>query len=498
VTQTLADFESDWALWLTGVAPGSFTRRMAEHHAEFWDWVWNIRQGARPRPFVAVWSRGHAKSTSAEAAVVALGARGRRRYGLYVSETQEQADDHVASAAGMLEGARFAALYPTHAQRALGKFGQSKGWRRQRLRTAGGFTLDALGLDTAARGIKIDEDRPDLVVLDDLDSDTDTPVATARKIKMLSRKILPAATPDAAVVAVQNLVAPESMFAKLVRRELDVLADAIISGPIPAVRGLVYEQQGARTILTGGEPTWPGMGLAECQQEVDKSGISAFLSEHQHEVDAAPGGMYDHLSFVHCRPEDVPKLDVAVCWVDPAVTATDESDSNGIQIDGVGRGRTIYRLYSWEKRSTPRETLEKALIEAQRYGCSWVGIETDQGGDTWESVYREAMASTGVRLPMHSDKAGAGHGSKVHRSQQMLSDYERADPDDPAAALIIHVEGTHHVLERSLRRFPRTAPFDLADAAYWSWQDLRRIRPVRFGRVPMVAVAQGNLPRLTP
>lgn len=28
------------------------------------------------------------------------------------------------------------------------------------------------------------------------------------------------------------------------------------------------------------------------------------------------------------------------------------------------------------------------------------------------------------------------------------------------------------MLERSLKRFPKAKPLDLADAAYWSWHDL--------------------------
>jgi hypothetical protein len=99
-----------------------------------------------------------------------------------------------------------------------------------------------------------------------------------------------------------------------------------------------------------------------------------------------------------------------------------------------------------------------------------------QGGDTWRSVFNEACRKLVKdpeteatqkdvdRIAFDSDKAGAGHGSKVHRNSHMLSDYERGR--------FIHVEGTHKVLERALKRFPRTKPLDLADAAYWSWYDL--------------------------
>jgi hypothetical protein len=46
----------------------------------------------------------------------------------------------------------------------------------------------------------------------------------------------------------------------------------------------------------------------------------------------------------------------------------------------------------------------------------------------------------------------------------MLTDYERGR--------IIHVLGTHEVLERALKRFPVQKPYDLVDAAGWSWRDL--------------------------
>ena len=60
-------------------------------------------------------------------------------------------------------------------------------------------------------------------------------------------------------------------------------------------------------------------------------------------------------------------------------------------------------------------------------------------------------------------KAGTGTGGKVERNQRMLVDYEKG--------AIVHVTGTHEVLERALRRFPNE-PLDLADAAYWGWDYL--------------------------
>lgn len=49
----------------------------------------------------------------------------------------------------------------------------------------------------------------------------------------------------------------------------------------------------------------------------------------------------------------------------------------------------------------------------------------------------------------------------------MLADYERAR--------IVHVRGTHHVLERALKRFPVVKPYDLVDSQFWAWDDVRKI-----------------------
>src|SRR5690554_6819177 len=158
-----------WEKWLASLFPNYVYAPFADRHRALWEWVWAIEAGVRPRPFVAVWPRGGAKSTSAELATVAVGARRRRRYTWYISETQDQADKHVETIAALLESPKVAHYYPEMAERKIGKYGNSRGWRRQRLRTASGFTIDALGLDRASRGAKVEEQRPDLMIFDDID-----------------------------------------------------------------------------------------------------------------------------------------------------------------------------------------------------------------------------------------------------------------------------------------------------------------------------------------
>jgi hypothetical protein len=289
--------DQDPEVWLRAMFPG-YVRDFAEHHKELWQWVWGIEKGKPVHSFVAIWPRGGAKSTSAELACVALAARRARRYGLYISMTQQQADDHVQNVASMLESDSVARAYPDLGNRLIGKFGNPRGWRRNRLRTESGFTIDAIGLDTASRGVKLESQRPDFMVIDDVDSEVDSVAAVEKKIKVLTKKLLPSGSSDLAVLAVQNLVHPNSIFARLADGRADFLADRKVSGPFPAVRGLTYEKRDmpsgiTRYVVTGGQPIWTGQDLQACQQMIDRDGLHAFLTECQQEVSAVqPGAIF--------------------------------------------------------------------------------------------------------------------------------------------------------------------------------------------------------------
>lgn len=252
----LAELEGDWRLWLRSMLPGHFKGPFAEHHEHVWQWTWGLRLGVRPaKQMVMIVGRGGAKSTTAEGACVAVGARQTRRYVLYVSGTQDLADEHVGNIGEMLESATIEAAYPELASREVGKYGSSKGWRRNRLRTASGFIVDAVGLDTAVRGRKQgigDESvRPDLIVIDDVDDTEDSPDAVRKKVTRLTRNILPgeAYGGSLAVLAIQNLIHPNSVFAQLADGRAEFLHNRRVIGPIPAIRDLQTVQRGGRTVI---------------------------------------------------------------------------------------------------------------------------------------------------------------------------------------------------------------------------------------------------------
>lgn len=459
----------DWQTWLERNFSQYVGAGFSDRHIELWEWIWAIKLGVRPPPFAAVWPRGGGKSTSMELGVTAVAVRKTRRYALYNSETQDQADKHVETIASMLES--------IGVDRAVNAYGSSKGWRRSRLITADGFVVDALGLDSAARGIKFEEKRPDLMVLDDLDGLHDSAAATKKKIETLTQTILPAGSPDLAVVFGQNLIHEDSIMAQLVDGRADFLLDRIVSGPHPAITDFAYELQAnpdgtPAYVITSGTATWAGQSLEICQGKLQTSGPTSFLREQQQVIETVEGGIFSHLVYRHCRHEDVPRLVDVQVWLDPAVTNTDQSDSQGMQVDGRAEDGTIYRLYSWEQRTTPLDALRRGILKAIEYGASCVGVETDQGGDTWQSVYDQAwdqllaegLIAPGTRKPTFKQAKAGSIGPKTERASQMLVGYEQHK--------IVHVLGTHAILEAALKRFPAKKPYDLVDAAFWSWKHL--------------------------
>ena len=473
-----------WDRWLRTLFPRSVAAPFAPRHADLWFWLWSLQRGVRPRPFYAAWPRGGAKSTNAELGSIRIGAEKIRDYAWYCCETQDQADQHLETIRELTEGSEIERYYPDFARPKVGKFGNIRGWRRNRLWAANGFVIDAIGLDTARRGARVTEARPGLMVFDDLDGKYDSPATTAKKIGTLTHSLLPAGSNDLAVLFVQNLIHPNSIASQLAEGTADFLTDCQVSGPFRAIDDFSYEpgidpETGRQiAVITGGRPTWEGQDLEVCQNYIKTFGITSFNQECQQEVDAPPGGIWDHIEFQHIDRDQVPDLIRGCVWVDPAVTDTDQSDSHGIQADGLGIDKIIYRFYSWEQRTSPEDAIKRAILKCIELGFDTVGIETDQGGDTWETVYKSVWAdlvkskdhpqiTRRTRRPrFKSDKAGAGHGSKVHRNGLMLADYE--------GGRVVHVRGTCQVLEKALKRFPLTKPLDLADAAYWSWADLRR------------------------
>lgn len=485
--------EVEWAAWLSLVVPSMATAPFAEHHAEFWEWVWQIEPGQRPETFVGVWARGGAKSSSAEGACVALGARRRRAYALYVCGTQEQADDHVGNVAALLEAPEVEFWYPEMADRLLGKHGNSKGWRRNRIRTADGFTVDALGLDTAARGVKLENQRPDLLIIDDIDDPEDSPKTVAKKIDALTKKLLPAGSPDLAVLAIQNLVHRDGVFARLVDGRAKFLARRIVSGPIPAVRGLQTRHEDGRDVIVAGDATWVGQPLERCQEQIDDWGLPAFRAEAQHEVDAREGALWVAEQLSACRRHHADAIDLVdvVVAVDPSGGSGPDNDAQGIVVTGKDVHGHGWVLEDCTVTMPPRGWGDAAVGAWAEWDADGFVCETNYGGDMVVEVITGALERHHGVAPSGSATKSTPNGKtitlsfpgkpavRIHvvnasrgkavRAQPVAALFGRPDEPDTWSTASVSLAGVHELLEAEMTGWRAEASWspNRLDAMVW-------------------------------
>lgn len=525
-------------LWLSRVTPAHVGATgeesvveaealFGEHHREFWTWLWSIEPEVRPDPYVAIWPRGGAKSTSAELAAAALGCRRKRTYGLYVCRTQSQADDHVGNVASILEGQGVATFYPLMAERLVGKYGSSKGWRRNRIRTASGFTIDAIGLDTAARGVKLDEQRPDFMVFDDLDHHDDSPQATKALIDTLTKALIPAGSSDLAIIAIQNLVHRDGVFARMADGRAKFLARRIVSGPKPALVGLVTEHQvqpdgSGRDVIVAGDPTWQGQTVQHCQEQIDDMGLTAFLAEVQHDVARREGALWvpEQMAMVRVPADTiVPDLVRLVVAVDPSGGSGDQHDAQGIVVAGKADGRA-WVVEDATVRLSPAGWGDRAVQALAEWDADAFVVEVNFGGDMCVDVLRSALEryfeellgpGKGKVRTEETRTLGAGQGKTVTlgfdngrrveirvisasrgkraRAEPVAALYGR--PDDPATWSTSRVHHLHHFpeLEEEMTSWSQDATWspNRLDAMVWAVTDLLLDAPMRSRRRGIVA-----------
>lgn len=454
--------------WLRAMFPGYVCADFADHHLDLLEWAWEIESDKAPRPFICIWPRGGAKSTLTEIIVAALGLRGKRRYCLYCSETQQQADQHVQSIAGLLESKSVDEAYPEHGERRIGKHGNARGWRRNRVATSGGFVVDALGLDVAARGAKIDEHRPDVIVLDDVDSESDTPRTTQKKLDLITRAILPAGTKTAAVIGAQNLITPEGIFAQLSDGRADFLSLRIVSGPIPAIREMkterVYdeEMERFRDMIRSGVPTWAGQDIEVCQETIDRTGLSSFLVECQHDVFEKPGALWTRRMLAHARIGDAPELKRIAIGVDPSGGRAEI----GIIAGGLGNDGKGYVLRDATKPGAdgPRAWAVAVVELYYELSADVIVVEKNYGGDMCEANIRAVDPAVNIKMVTASR-------GKALRAEPVASLYGTHELE--YADSCVHHVGTFPELEQEMCGWSPGDPSpNRLDAHVWAFTEL--------------------------
>lgn len=150
------------------VLPSSELPADSDCLTEFLDWLWSFGLHQRPEPsaFIGVWG-GDGVPTLVEMAIVAMGATERRRFCLYISQSEKLAQERIRNIKRIFQWShKLAKAYPRLVEPARSGNGQVRNWNQRRLHCASGFIVEGASLKQAQHTSNVGGVRPDLMIFD--------------------------------------------------------------------------------------------------------------------------------------------------------------------------------------------------------------------------------------------------------------------------------------------------------------------------------------------
>lgn len=447
-------------------------------HLRVWNWYGQMQPDIPCVSRVEIWGRGGAKSTIAEQGCAYLACSLKRRFVLYVCGTQDQANLHVQATAALLER--------MGVPRALNKYQASIAWTADRLQTSNGFGMLGVGLNSRIRGARMEQFRPDLIILDDVDGEHDSAKATQKKLDTIAKAILAAGATYATGLFVQNKIHKDSAIAQVADGRAGILLGAKVTQE-PAIIGLEYEKYLDVSLgknqyrVTGGTPTWPeGQSLETAEKQINDWGLSAFLQESQHE-DKPDGGLWSMENDIDpYRVTSAPDLVRIVIGVDPPGSIKTEC---GIVAVGRARNGHYYVLADDSLLGKPNQWGRAAIVRYHALEADTIAGERNYGGDmvkaTIENICEiDAKDAQLNRQPLpppvgYKDvRAARGKQVRAEPVQQLYDDGQ------------VHHVGYFPELEKEMCRWvPGDDSPNRLDGLVWAITELMSFEPSQFSKM---------------
>lgn len=301
--------EEGWEAWLTTIFPFWFDESFSEQHKEFWTLFWRVihleRQGV-PIPsemlnIMLILARGLGKSAMVEVACMMRGAMLDRGYSLMISETDDQAKEHLANCRLLIDhsDSKLTYYYPRMeiAEDSEEFKGMPTADRQEMFICRNGFVVRAKGLQSKMRGLRIGNQRPNTIFLDDIDDVNDSLALSLNKLRLISSSIFGVqAKHNPMIVFAQNLISENSVVNQIYTGKTDVFASRTVIGPANAFTQLkidsgINDDGKLRHIIhPDSVPAWSGLDITRAQKFLDDSGLDAFYAEYQNQFDRYRSG----------------------------------------------------------------------------------------------------------------------------------------------------------------------------------------------------------------
>lgn len=305
------------------------------------------------------------------------------------------------------------------------------------------FVFAAKGADTSVLGLKVGSQRPDLILLDDIEPKEEdySPGQKDKRLGTLIDTIFPLNL-AARVVGVGTVTMPGSIIHDCVKHAAgDPEAPEWVRDEnlrVHHYKAIVEDADGAQRSV------WPAKWSLEWLQS--QAHKRSFRKNFMNDPLAADGEYWSEDDF---RIGTVPGLTGQLLSIDPAVTATERSDYTALAVVGfnISLKQCLVRG-AWQYRVQPGDALVAKVREILELYPETAGIliETNQGGDTWKKILGD------LGLPIKTVWNGK---AKHVRAAKLLNHYQ-------------HNRVLHEVrlpkLEEQMVAYPKVPNDDLIDA----------------------------------
>lgn len=325
--------------------------------------------------------------------------------------------------------------------------------RQGMLHQKSGFTFAARGIDAASLGLKVDEHRPDVLLLDDIEPDESQYSAdqASKRLRTLIDAVLPMNL-WARVVLIGTVVMTGSIVHQLVRAAAGDPPDWVVDERFTAhhIQPIITRDDGSERSVWPAK--WPLGMLAEIRH------TRSYKKNFANDPMGADGGYWTDSDFRYEQPAGVTGQ---VLSVDPTVTTKRTSDLAGVAVIGLVPARAVVDVHgrrrweparcvvedAWELRLVG-EALRQHLIGilARHPLVRVILVESNQGGENWHSILHHMPVP--VRIMHQSAK-------KEVRAADCLNHYQRGR--------VVHAKRIPR-LEEQMVAFPKAAHDDMVDS----------------------------------
>lgn len=374
-------------------------------------------------------------------------AHGHVKFAAAFAASATQAETHLATAKGEIDRNELLRRdFPELCTPAKRPSGNSVADTQAMYVAKNGFVFAARGIDSSSLGMKVGEQRPDLILLDDIEPDESSyspDLAVKRKTTLLDA-ILPLNI-YARVVICGTVTMPGSIIHQLVRHARGVeTADWIAEEGIQAHYSPPIVERPDGTERSMWPAKWPLAYLTEIRH------TRSYAKNMANDPLAADGALWTPDDFRYPAPEEgADPVTHMMLSIDPATTAKRTSDFTGLAVvswSAWHRRCTVHAAAAIRIQPGPllRERVLALLDEFPQIGL--VLIEINQGGDTWKAILHE--------LPVKV-KTVSQTENKFTRAEGVLNHYQRGR--------VIHARRLPE-LEQQMCTFPKGPNDDMVDA----------------------------------